>query len=104
MQDALAGKTGTVIIRTEYDGRANGVTLTVQDDGPGFDTDKMDRIFEPYVSSKGTGLGLAICRRIIGEHGSTIRASNPQPGERGRYNFAAGAPAMIIRFSPFAPL
>ena len=80
-QDALAGNTGTVIIRTEYDSGTDTVTLTVQDDGPGFDADKMDRIFEPYVSSKekGTGLGLAICRRIIEEHGGTIRASNAQP-------------------------
>ncbi|MGB1860247.1 MAG: ATP-binding protein [Arenicellales bacterium] len=79
-QDALAGNTGTVIIRTEYDSGTDTVTLTVQDDGPGFDADKMDRIFEPYVSSKekGTGLGLAICRRIIEEHGGTVRASNAQ--------------------------
>ena len=80
-QDALAGNTGTVIIRTEYDSGTDTVTLTVQDDGPGFDADKLDRIFEPYVSSKekGTGLGLAICRRIVEEHGGTIRASNAQP-------------------------
>ena len=80
-QDAMAGNTGTVIIRTEYDSGTDTVTLTVQDDGPGFDADKMDRIFEPYVSSKekGTGLGLAICRRIVEEHGGTIRASNAQP-------------------------
>ena len=80
-QDALAGKTGTVIIRTEYDSRTDGVILAVQDDGPGFDADQLHRIFEPYVSSKekGTGLGLAICRRIVEEHGGTIRASNAQP-------------------------
>jgi len=80
-QDALAGKTGTVVIRTEYASGTDTITLTVQDDGPGFDSDKMDRIFEPYVSSKekGTGLGLAICRRIVEEHGGTIRASNAQP-------------------------
>ena len=80
-QDALAGNTGTVIIRTQTDSGTDTITLTVQDDGPGFDADKMDRIFEPYVSSKekGTGLGLAICRRIVEEHGGTIRASNAQP-------------------------
>ena len=56
--------------------------MTVQDNGPGFDTDKIDRVFEPYISSKekGTGLGLAICRRIVEEHGGTIRATNPQHG------------------------
>ncbi len=81
-QDALSGKAGTVTIRTEYDSRTAGVTVTVQDNGPGFDTDKIDRVFEPYISSKekGTGLGLAICRRIVEEHGGTIRATNPQYG------------------------
>ncbi len=81
-QDALAGREGMVVIRTEQDSRTGGVTITVQDNGPGFDPHSIDRIFEPYVSSKekGTGLGLAICRRIIEEHGGTIRASNPQQG------------------------
>ena len=81
-QDALSGKAGTVTIRTETDSRTAGVTVTVQDNGPGFDADKIDRVFEPYVSSKekGTGLGLAICRRIVEEHGGTIRATNPQHG------------------------
>ncbi|HCK76954.1 MAG TPA: two-component sensor histidine kinase [Gammaproteobacteria bacterium] len=81
-QDALTGHEGMVVIRTEQDRRTGGVTITVQDNGPGFDPDNIDRIFEPYVSSKenGTGLGLAICRRIIEEHGGTIRASNPQQG------------------------
>lgn len=66
-QGALSGKAGTVTIRTETDSRTAGVTVTVQDNGPGFDADKIDRVFEPYVSSKekGTGLGLAICRRIV---------------------------------------
>ena len=81
-QDALSGKAGTVTIRTETDSRTAGVTLTVEDNGPGFNADKIDRVFEPYVSSKekGTGLGLAICRRIVEEHGGTIRATNPQHG------------------------
>jgi len=81
-QDALAGREGTVVIRTNQDSKTGGITVTVQDNGPGFDPHSIDRIFEPYVSSKekGTGLGLAICRRIIEEHGGTIRANNPQQG------------------------
>ena len=67
---------------TQTAGASLTVTVTVQDNGPGFDPHSIDRIFEPYVSSKekGTGLGLAICRRIIEEHGGTIRANNPQQG------------------------
>ena len=81
-RDALAGREGTVVIRTNQDSKTGGITVTVQDNGPGFDPHSIDRIFEPYVSSKekGTGLGLAICRRIIEEHGGTIRANNPQQG------------------------
>ncbi len=45
--------------------------------GCGFSPDSIERVFEPYVTSKekGTGLGLAICRRIIKEHNGTIRAT-----------------------------
>ena len=81
-QDALAGGEGVVTIRTDEDSKTGTVTVTVQDNGPGFDPQRIDRVFEPYVSAKdtGTGLGLAICRRIIEEHGGSIRASNPQQG------------------------
>lgn len=52
----------------------SGVELALADDGPGVDSEKIDQIFDPYVTtkSKGTGLGLAIVRKIIEEHGGTI--------------------------------
>lgn len=51
-----------------------GVELALEDDGPGVDSERMDQIFDPYVTtkSKGTGLGLAIVRKIIEEHGGAI--------------------------------
>jgi nitrogen fixation/metabolism regulation signal transduction histidine kinase len=54
------------------------VELRVDDNGPGFPSDLMDRLFEPYVTSKvkGTGLGLAIVRRIVEEHSGSIVAEN----------------------------
>ncbi len=54
------------------------VELALKDNGKGFDEKMLDRIFEPYVTSKekGTGLGLAIVKRIIDEHNGVIRVEN----------------------------
>jgi nitrogen fixation/metabolism regulation signal transduction histidine kinase len=54
------------------------VSLVVVDDGPGFPNDLLERLFEPYVTTKntGNGLGLAIVKKIVEEHGGTIRAEN----------------------------
>ncbi|MBT8112796.1 MAG: hypothetical protein KJO47_03865, partial [Gammaproteobacteria bacterium] len=61
------------------------VSLVVVDDGPGFPNDLLERLFEPYVTTKttGNGLGLAIVKKIVEEHGGTIRAENaPNKGAR----------------------
>jgi len=61
------------------------VSLVVVDDGPGFPNDMLERLFEPYVTTKntGNGLGLAIVKKIVEEHGGTIRAENaPDQGAR----------------------
>ena len=52
--------------------------LSISDNGPGFPTNILDRIFEPYVTTKdkGTGLGLAIVKRIVEEHGGILWAEN----------------------------
>jgi nitrogen fixation/metabolism regulation signal transduction histidine kinase len=52
--------------------------IRVSDNGPGFDTEDLGRVFDPYVTTKtkGTGLGLAIVKKIVEEHGGMIRAGN----------------------------
>jgi nitrogen fixation/metabolism regulation signal transduction histidine kinase len=65
------------------DGQAKpGVLLIVMDNGPGFSAQVLQRVFEPYVTTKvqGTGLGLAIVRKIIEEHGGRIDVSNRRDG------------------------
>ncbi len=54
------------------------VELRIEDNGPGIPKDLLDRVFEPYVTSKtkGTGLGLAIVKKIIEEHGGTLQIEN----------------------------
>ena len=58
------------------------VELTVHDSGVGFHDDIVDRIFEPYVTSKsrGTGLGLAIAKKIVEEHGGAVSGNNAPDG------------------------
>jgi nitrogen fixation/metabolism regulation signal transduction histidine kinase len=58
------------------------VRLTVSDNGPGFAPQVLNRVFEPYVTTKasGTGLGLAIVKKIIEEHGGRIDISNRREG------------------------
>ena len=45
----------------------------------------MERIFEPFFTRRragqGTGLGLSICYRIVSDHGGTIEARSPGPGQ-----------------------
>jgi signal transduction histidine kinase len=76
--DAMpAGGTLTVAVRA----RSGAVLLEVTDTGPGIAAELMPRLFQPFVSGKetGLGLGLVISRRIVEDHGGTIRAEN-RPG------------------------
>ncbi len=52
--------------------------VEVRDDGPGLKREELERVFEPYYTTKpgGTGLGLSITRGIIEEHGGSIEMSS----------------------------
>ncbi|MBS1212249.1 MAG: multi-sensor signal transduction histidine kinase [Proteobacteria bacterium] len=58
--------------------RANTVTVTLRDTGPGIAPTIMDRLFEPFVTDKaqGIGLGLSLCRTIAEAHGGKISAQS----------------------------
>ena len=63
--------------------RKQWTLISIHDSGEGFATEILDRLFEPFSSTKetGTGLGMSICRRIVEAHGGVITASNsPQGG------------------------
>ena len=64
---------------------AAGVTLVVEDTGPGLEPADLPRLFEPYFSTKegGVGLGLAMVKRIVEEHGGRVSASNRTDGVPG---------------------
>jgi len=56
--------------------------IVVEDDGPGITADQLDKVFNPFYTTKdtGTGLGLAIVHRILEAHGGWIRAGNGKDG------------------------
>jgi signal transduction histidine kinase len=66
-------------------------TVTVEDEGIGFDARYADRIFQPFQrlhsrsKFEGTGMGLSICRRIVERHGGQIRAESV-PGQGSRFS------------------
>ncbi len=63
-----------VIETRENDGR--NILVSVSDSGPGLDPANVDRMFEPFYSTKqgGMGIGLSICRSIIEAHEGKIWA------------------------------
>ena len=54
------------------------IEIRIQDQGPGIAKELIDKIFEPYITTKqkGTGLGLAIVKKIIEEHNGTVWIEN----------------------------
>lgn len=66
-----------VITRAETKG-AGSVEVSVRDHGTGLTSDKLDKIFQPFYTTKreGLGMGLSISRSIIGTHGGRLWAEN----------------------------
>ena len=76
---------GILLIKLEHDVENDMVDLVVRDNGIGIAPDKLQRIFEPFFSTKtgpdetgrgGSGLGLASCRSIIEAHRGRIRVES----------------------------
>jgi two-component system, NtrC family, sensor kinase len=76
--DAIKDGRRVLQARTErHDGR-DEIVVAIEDSGPGIDPEKLDGMFDAFVSTKpqGMGLGLAICRMIIDRHGGQLSASS----------------------------
>jgi len=69
----------TVSSRALDDG---GAELSVSDTGPGIPADLMDRVLDPFFTTKekGTGLGLSVVYGIVERHGGKLELSNPPEG------------------------
>jgi signal transduction histidine kinase len=67
---------GTLTMRATSRAPEGGVAIDFADSGEGITPENLEKIWEPFFTTKpegkGTGLGLAICRRIVEEHGGTM--------------------------------
>jgi signal transduction histidine kinase len=70
------GEKGVLTINITQNERR--VNITITDTGPGIPYEDIDRIFDPFYTTKptGVGLGLAISRKIIEDHGGSIKVES----------------------------
>jgi PAS domain S-box-containing protein len=107
-EQALDGWTGErrISVSTSYD--SDAIIISVADTGPGIAASEVDRIFNPFYTTrpvgKGTGLGLSISDGIVREHGGTIRVeSEPGKGTTMIVEFPVVPPPGVPRPPSFTP-
>jgi signal transduction histidine kinase len=94
---------GTVAIKVQH--AADQVTVSVADSGPGIPPELVDRIFDPFITTRprGSGLGLTISAGIAAAHHARVRAMNgPEGGAVFMVEFpiAAASGARVDEDSP----
>lgn len=72
------GNEGVLHISHHFDTDDNRVSIDIHDTGPGIPPYVIDKIFDPFYTTKeeGTGLGLSVCQKIIHDIGGQIRVSS----------------------------
>jgi len=62
----------------------NHVRVSFTDDGPGIPTEHLDKVFDPFFTTReeegGTGLGLSVCHSIVAGHDGRLYARS-EPGK-----------------------
>jgi len=79
-EQALSAWQGDKRIVVTSETRAGRIVVTVSDSGPGIPAGEIDRVFNPFYTTKGigkgTGLGLSVSDGIVREHGGSIRVES----------------------------
>lgn len=92
-EDGADGVEGVVTLSVSPEDPEGSVVIVISDDGRGLPAEHLDRLTEPYVTTraKGTGLGLAIVKKIMEEHGGSLNLSDRSPrGASVTLRFPAG--------------
>jgi two-component system, LuxR family, sensor kinase FixL len=80
MRNSPSGQRKIIVRTAMLDSRT--VNASVTDFGTGIDEHHIDRLFEPFYTTKpeGLGMGLSISQRIINAHGGSMEAWNNREG------------------------
>jgi signal transduction histidine kinase len=83
LTNALEASPANGVVRLDCAETASGVSVSVEDQGPGVPDSIRERMFEPFVTTKsrGTGLGLAIVRRRVEQLGGRVTCAARQAGK-----------------------
>src|SRR6267154_2383289 len=94
MSDASKGSRDLLISTAED--VSNGVLVAVRDSGPGLNPESLERLFDPFYTTKpgGMGMGLSICRSIVEGHGGRIWAAANVP-QGASFHFSLPAQGVI---------
>ena len=76
--NAVQAMSGGGRLRVESRVQPSSVIVRITDSGPGMDRQQMERIFEPFYTTKsqGLGLGMAYAKKIVEQHGGIIRVDS----------------------------
>jgi signal transduction histidine kinase len=105
IKNAFEANMGKCVVQVTAAGRTDAWTMEIVDDGEGIAPENIDKIFNPFFTTraKGAGLGLAYTFQAIKAHGGAISAENrmeggarfrieiplPQGGKNGRHTGAS---------------
>ncbi len=93
VQNAIDATPAGGVVEISTDADAGYVRISVGDNGVGIREDYLDRVFEPFYTTKitGVGLGLAIVRKVISDHGGEITVKN-RPGGGTQFEISLALP------------
>ncbi len=97
-ENALDAASGALQIALSCKVTPEGITIEVQDNGPGVPADQRTTLFDAFSTSKptGTGLGLAICKRAVEAHGGELSLLPTETGAAFLIELPRSTPACTL--------